>query len=118
MPVETDKKLSKIFADNIVAQRKRLNLSQKELAAILEMSVDGMSRLERGVMTPKFSRLEDIAKALQCSVAFLLLDTDKHQTEKGIAISNLLTKLSPQQQESVMKVLYATIEGYIQSNDE
>lgn len=63
--------LVSIVGKNILQQRKKLGLSQKELAGILNISQEAMGRMEKGSIAPKMSRLQDIANTLQCSVPSL-----------------------------------------------
>lgn len=101
--------LSKIVAQNIVAHRKKLNLSQKELAVKLGITNESMGRIERGVMAPKFSRLQDIADALQCSVSCLFKNSSPKLQERVEVLTELLEDLSTEKQEAVLSVMYTTI---------
>ena len=62
-----ENKLALIVGENIPDRRRRLGLSQKELAERLEISQDAMARMEKGRIAPKMGRLQDIADTLQCS---------------------------------------------------
>ena len=59
-----DKKLAEIVGENISERRRRLGLSQKELADRLEISQDAMARMEKGRIAPKMGRLQYIADNL------------------------------------------------------
>lgn len=48
--------------------RKKKNISQEELASYLNVSVNAVSKWERGVCMPKSSKMKDIARALGVSV--------------------------------------------------
>lgn len=101
--------LSQILGENIVAQRKRLGLSQKELAFKLKISYESLGKIERGVMSPKISRFEDFAKYLQCSVAFLFeYKTSDVIQNNAKVVAELLNSLPPNGQEAFMAIMYAT----------
>lgn len=51
-------------------------MTQEELAGILQIVPDTLSRMEKGRFTPKMSRLPDITQALNCSVADLFREAD------------------------------------------
>ena len=46
-------------------------MTQERFAEVLEMSVDFLSLIERGISAPSFETLERIAKRLKLSVADL-----------------------------------------------
>ena len=56
----------------IIFYRKRLGLSQKELASAVGLSPTTLNRYERGVREPNISQLLDIAKALNVTGDALL----------------------------------------------
>ena len=47
--------------------------NQTEFAERLGIGADSLSRMERGLVAPRFSRLELIANTLECSVAELFM---------------------------------------------
>ncbi len=105
-----DCQLTKIIGNNIAEQRKKLGLSQKELASQLEIAQDSLSRIERGVSTPTIKRLEQIAKCLGCSVALLVIDASSKSPEKALSIAKQLENLSANQQELAWNIIKAAID--------
>ncbi len=63
-------------------RRKMKDWTQAELAEKLAIGTDSLSRIERGVVAPRFPRLEEFAKALECSVADLFKTSDELLREK------------------------------------
>jgi transcriptional regulator with XRE-family HTH domain len=54
-------------------------MTQERFAEALNISVDFLSLVERGISAPSFETLEKVAKRLRMSVANLFtLDTDVH----------------------------------------
>ena len=91
----------------IKAAREKACMTQEELAAAVDYSVDHMSVVERGVKAPKLEKLVAIANI---GTDELLQDdlntaTMLHATE----ISERLKMLSPEGQRKVMNVLDALI---------
>ena len=83
----------------IKAAREKACMTQEELAAAVDYSVDHMSVVERGVKAPKLEKLVAIANALNIGTDELLQDdlntaTMLHATE----ISERLKMLSPEGQ--------------------
>ncbi len=60
LKVEFGKKLKKL--------RKEANLTQEGLADKVELTVESVSNIERGIFGPKFDNLEKIAKVLNIKV--------------------------------------------------
>ena len=86
----------------IKAAREKACMTQEELAAAVDYSVDHMSVVERGVKAPKLEKLVAIANALNIGTDELLQDdlntaTMLHATE----ISERLKMLSPEGQRKV-----------------
>ena len=87
----------------IKTARERAGMTQEDLAAAVDYSVDHMSVVERGVKAPK---LDTIANVLKVGTDELLQDnldvaTLLHATE----LSERLKTLSPEGQRKVMNVL-------------
>ena len=62
---------------NIKRLRVRNNLSQQELAEILEISIGSVSKIERGVTYPSFVNLERIATVLHADATELFTDDEQ-----------------------------------------
>ena len=60
-----------IIAENITRRRKELNMTQRELADKLNVSDKTVSRWETGKQIPDALTMQDIARALDMSVAEL-----------------------------------------------
>lgn len=63
---------NKIFARNLKAERYRKNLTQFELAELVNVSESTISLLERGLQTPSFFLVYDISKILEIDINELL----------------------------------------------
>ena len=94
----------------IKTARERAGMTQEDLAAAVDYSVDRRSVVERGVKAPKLDKLVTIANVLKVGTDELLQDncdaaTLLHATE----LSERLKTLSPEGQRKVMNVLEALI---------
>lgn len=105
MPQNT---LAIIIGKNISAQRRKLNLSQKELANKLQITQDAMARMEKGKIAPKMSRLIDISENLQCTVTYLFRTHDNATEECAATIADILKELSPEKQEALVELVANT----------
>ena len=88
MKEQKDNNLAKLVGCNIAARRKQKNWTQAQLGEKLGIGTDSLCRIERGVMAPRFQRLDDIAHFLDCSVA------DLFKTPEELLISIQYTKIS------------------------
>ncbi|MCD7786549.1 MAG: helix-turn-helix domain-containing protein [Oscillospiraceae bacterium] len=64
------------FAERVKELRKEKKMTQQELADILHVSMYTVSVWERGVRRPEFNTLDDICKLFNCSLGYLLGETD------------------------------------------
>ena len=106
------KNLIRIFSENIQRRRKQLGMTQEELAERLDISQQSMSRMERGIMAPKFERLAEIASALRCPVAELFMcnataqengaDGDNEESAH-VVLAEALGGLSPAERHCVLR---------------
>ena len=70
-------KLSASVGANIAARRKLKGWTQAEFAEKMGMGPDSLSRIERGTVAPRFPRLEEMARLLECSPADLFRSPDE-----------------------------------------
>ena len=64
-------KLKEVFGSNIRQYRKSLKITQEEFAAKTDLSVDMISRVERGVTGPSFNTIDRMAEILEVPVIAL-----------------------------------------------
>ena len=92
----------------IKAARERVGMTQEDLAAAVDYSVDHVSVVERGVKPPKLEKL--IANVLNVGTDELLQDSLNAATMvRATERSERLKTLSPDGQRKVMNVLDALI---------
>jgi transcriptional regulator with XRE-family HTH domain len=87
---------------NISHRRKEMGLSQAELAERLSMGDDSLSRIENGVVAPRFQRLEEIAKVLDCEVADLFRKKGDPLGVKLDTVEDMLRPLPNDVQEDII----------------
>lgn len=91
------------FGANIAARRRKLGLSQMQVAEMVDMTQESLSRIESGLATPKFQRLRAFADALQCSVADLFMSMTDAEKDKGRLFAELIHPLPLCWQDTVLK---------------
>ena len=75
-PQDGDKK-GQDMKTNIASERAKLNLTQEQLANLLEVSRDSVSNWETGVVTLKADTAVRLADIFHCSVDYLLCRTEE-----------------------------------------
>ena len=75
------------FAENLRTIRKERNISQEQLAEMLSVSRQAVSKWEQGTVYPETEKLILISKVLNISLDYLLLD-DNFKKNKDSIISN------------------------------
>lgn len=103
------KTLSSRIGTAIMVRRRAKNLTQVELAERLGIEQHSLSRMEHGNIAPKFSRLQQIADELDCSVADLFRDVDASAQDRASAIADTIRELPSPMQEVVVELVENTV---------
>jgi len=88
---------NKKFADLVIERRKKLNLTQKELALKLNVTDKAISKWERGKSLPDISLLSKLAEVLEISLLELMNEDNAFVEElkqKNENTSNSLSDLN------------------------
>ena len=112
--------VTRLFGAQIAAQRKAKGMTQKALVETLGISQESLCRMEKGLIAPRFERLFDFARALDCSIAGLFAEpkskpdkADPAPTEAPAsapasalasqpALASMLSSLPPDTQRDVL----------------
>lgn len=73
------------FADNLKMIRKERNITQEQLAELLNVSRQAVSKWESGNGYPETEKLLIISKELNISLDYLLLDSEPNQANQDTA---------------------------------
>ena len=102
---------AEIIGDNIRRIREEKHLSQKELAAIIEVAPTQYSRVETGKVIPALKTLIKIAKVLNVTLDVLINDSGASAQEVTIKDKTLFDKvrlideLPDQEKNMILQVL-------------
>lgn len=102
------KDASKLAAQvgRVIARRRKVcGMTQAMLAEKLGITQDSLSRMEKGAMAPKFSRLPEVAYFLDCRVADLFREASPESDDWAAAIAEELRDLSPDGRELVLNLV-------------
>lgn len=95
--------LTRRLGRTIRAKRRTLGLTQEQLAEMLGIGHQALSRIEQGKMAPKMDRLPRMAESLQCSVPDLFRPTDGTEPRHARHIEEMLRDLPLEKQEFVAR---------------
>ena len=84
--------------------RKKKSLTQAQLAEIIQVEPETISRLERGVAAPSIQRVVSLADALDVSVSELLTASSPLPSDKVALLEQELKRLSQTDQDFVLDV--------------
>ena len=101
---------SKLVGQRIKIAREAKNLSQEDLAALVDLSPTHISVIERGVKVTKLDTFVAIANALEVSADSLLIDVVEHSVS-GVAneLYNMISELPNKEQKRIINVVQAFI---------
>ena len=101
----------KAVGQRIKEAREAKNLTQEDLAAIVDLSPTHVSVIERGLKATKLDTFVAIANALDVSADALLIDVVTQSTT-GVAneLSNLISKLPKKDQRKILNAVRALVE--------
>ena len=87
------KQLAKTVGRAIARQRQHAGLTQEQVAEHLNIGMEAVSRMERGIVVPTVIRLAELAQLFNCELADFLRETSNRPTEQGIVLSQQLARL-------------------------
>ncbi len=100
----------KLVGKRIRSVRESKNISQEDLAAMIDSSSVHISNIERGLKVPKLDKFVAIANALEVSADLLLIDV-VDSTSDGVAkeINYLIADLSKREQLKLLNMVRAYV---------
>lgn len=85
------------FASFITQRRKQLNLTQKDIAEKLHVSISAVSKYERGLNYPDITLLEPLSQILEVTIVDLLKGEISHNDLSSLEASDLFSELISKQ---------------------
>ena len=101
----------KAVGQRIKAAREAKNLTQEELAALVNLSTTYVSVIERGLKVTKLDTFVAIANALDVSADALLIDVVTHSVT-GVTneLSDMIGKLPKDEQKRILNAVRALVD--------
>jgi len=99
------------IGSRIKTAREQAHLTQEDLAAVVDLSPNHISVLERGIKQPKLETLVAIANALNVSADTLLQDVVNRSTENITnALATKIMELPDKDKSRIMNAIQALID--------
>jgi transcriptional regulator with XRE-family HTH domain len=97
--------LSKAVGDRVRQRRKKLGLTQEELAGRAGIDTSYVGQLERGLRHPSLRVLACVAEALEMQVADLLREKPRQDSPVLRELQRTLGTLPPAQQQAILEIV-------------
>ena len=97
---------------NIAAFRQRAALNQERLAELINVEISTVSRYETGTTLPSLVTLENMAKAMHCTMSDLLAETRPAKSQEGISIEAMIEPLALHERKIVTEMI-KTLVGFL-----
>ena len=102
---KNEKQLALKMGRAIAARRQQKKLTQAELAEIIEVEQETISRFERGATLPPLGRLAEIADALSCPLEDLLRNGSPRLEDRAQGIARILENLTESDRRLVSEIV-------------
>lgn len=103
---KTDKEaLNQSVGRAVARYRKAVGMTQAELAERLDLSLDAVSRLERGNIGLSVARLVELAEIFGCETVDLLADGSTRPRDQAGQLEGLLGQLDEQERVGLLDLV-------------
>lgn len=103
MPKSNQSELSKQVGRAIARHRALAGLTQEQVAESLDIGLEAVSRIERGIVMPNIARLIELADIFDCRAADLLSEASIRPDDQANQIVQLLSPLSHDDRQLLME---------------
>jgi transcriptional regulator with XRE-family HTH domain len=102
---KSEKQLAQVVGALIAGRRKAKGLTQAQLAELMEIEKETVSRMETGTISPTLTRLAQMAKFLDCEISDFVQTSSPELAEQVMSLVTRMENLSDSQQAIVMQLL-------------
>ncbi len=103
MPIST---LSAQIGKNISSKRKHLGLTQAQLAELVDLENETISRIESGKYNVSITSLERFTKVLQLDITDIVRADTNNIPSQAQSIAILLENLNEEEKEIILKLVH------------
>lgn len=103
--IDKNQQLVKTIGRAIAKYRQAVGLTQAELAEILGIGNDAVSRMERGTTVPTVLRLLELSEIFRCEIADLLTESSNRSVDQARTLEKLLSSLNEEERTECLMIL-------------
>ncbi len=100
-----EKKFAQGIGRAIAAQRKKRGINQSDLAEMIGVEQETVSRFERGATLPPLGRLNDMANALSCPIENLIREGSPRLEDTAQILAEAMQGLTEDDRKLVMQLV-------------
>ncbi len=99
--------MNKIFKTRVLEQLKQMNMTQRELAEILDVNETTISRYISGEREPKYEVMANIATALHTTVSYLMGENEEEYPFSKVKciLARNAGQLTPSEKRELINVI-------------
>jgi transcriptional regulator with XRE-family HTH domain len=105
MPEHETERLAGAVGKAIAKRRVASGLTQEQVAERLDIGVEAVSRIERGIVLPTVVRLGELADIFECNIADFVTETSSRATDQANHLARLLSKLGSADRTMVVEIV-------------
>jgi transcriptional regulator with XRE-family HTH domain len=92
-------------AESIKRCRDKASLTQDDVAEKLDIGLEAVSRIERGITIPTITRLAELADIFNCTLEDIIGNSSPRTQDQADYIAKLLTTLPTEDRQMVVEVV-------------
>jgi transcriptional regulator with XRE-family HTH domain len=100
-----EKALARKIGRTIAKKRSKAKLTQEEVAELLGVGNEAISRIERGVVPPSLARLHELAEIFECGVETFLIEGSRRSTDQAEYIAEMIEPLSNADRQLIISIV-------------
>lgn len=119
LPMKThlnQEEINRQIGQAIAKYRQQKGFTQEQIAEILNIGSETVSRMERGLIMPNVMRIIELADIFDCSAADLLGDNSHRLLDQSNKIALLIARLNIEDRKLVMDFLESLVNRLQQSS--
>lgn len=116
MSLNSRSQLTHVIGRAIAKYRQAKGLTQAELAEILGIGNDAVSRMERGTIVPTVTRLIELAEIFDCEAADLLTDSSNRPQDQARQLYALLLQLDYNDRLELIDIIKSLVKWHLDKN--
>lgn len=112
---KNDKAVAVAIGKALAKHRKVAGLTQSQVAERLDISIDAVSRMERGGILPSVTRLMQFSEIFNCTTADLITQTSPNKNDQIQRIDELLSSVDKDEREQLMMIVESLVKWRVRS---